>query len=82
MGSHKKKDQAIAVTINTVSLHATGNSNACSSNILNSYQSIDQWLNDIPTLVDLGGCESGINARFAYTNNFQIFKDATRKCFL
>ena len=28
----------------------------------------NQWFNDTPTLVDSGGCESGINTSFAYSH--------------
>ena len=44
--------------------------------ILTDIKSSDnRWFNDIPTLVDSGGCESVINANFAYTNGFTVQED-------
>ena len=37
----------------------------------------NQWFNDTPTLVDSGGCESGINASFARNNGFKIIEDSS-----
>ena len=39
----------------------------------------NQWFNDIPTLIDSGGCENAINANFAHTNGFTIHEDVSHQ---